>query len=151
MQRRGGESGPRLFKCRKTSCVCKVIWAPELENPSEPFCCWFEETHVMKVFLGHYSGLFFKGCWHVGKLCIYFDFNVLLFCILTQNNTFPCEPELQLEPGYRFKINLVSQRSTSLIAVRNHFPYLYLQFLRESWAYLGKILSPCFYPCFGIR
>lgn len=53
-QRRGGESGPRLFKCRKTSCVCKAIWAPELENLSEPFCCWFEETCVMKVFLGHY-------------------------------------------------------------------------------------------------
>lgn len=31
-QQRGGESGPRLFKCRKTSCMCSVIWALELEN-----------------------------------------------------------------------------------------------------------------------
>lgn len=64
-------------------------------------------------------------------------FGVFLFCILTQNNIFPCELELQLEAGYRFKINLVSQRSTSLIAVRNNFLYFCLQFLRESWAYLG--------------
>lgn len=89
-----------MIKCRKTSCVCKVIWAQELENPSDPLCCWFEETCVMKVFLGHYSDLFVRGCWHVWKRCIYFRFNVLLFCILPQNNTFPCEPELQLEPEY---------------------------------------------------
>lgn len=50
-----------VIKCRKTSCMCKVIWAPELENPSYPLCCWFEETRVMKVFLGHYSDLFFRG------------------------------------------------------------------------------------------
>lgn len=64
----------------------------------------------MKVFLGHHSDLFFRGCWHVGKLCIYFHFNILLFCILTQSNTFPCEPELQLEPGYQDTryLNLVS-------------------------------------------
>lgn len=126
-------SGHRSWKIRPNPCAVGLrrlrLWK----------CSWA----IIKAYFSRDAGM-------LGN-CIYFDFNVLLFCILTQNNTFLWEPEFWLEPGNGFKINLVSQRSPSLIAVRNHFPYLYLQFLRESWAYLGKVLAPCFYHCFGIR
>lgn len=35
---------------------------------------------------------------------------------------FPCEPELELEPGYGFKINPVFQRSASLVELEVIFP-----------------------------